>query len=151
MELHRSSGTAGHRPAICVTGVATSNAADPGTGAVSGTTPSRSGRAASDVHDDQCAHQRDSRDRRTTGAYTYTPTQVARQNAAQAHAPVSALSDSFTVTVRDGAQLVSGGDRRRPDQPTEIGVRTSPSPSIPRIPTGRSTAMSLRRIPMVMG
>jgi VCBS repeat-containing protein/YVTN family beta-propeller protein len=42
----------------------------------------------------------------TTGVYTYTPTDAARQNAAAANAPAGTMTDSFVVTVKDGAQTV---------------------------------------------
>ncbi|MBI3212479.1 MAG: hypothetical protein HYZ38_01545 [Mycobacterium sp.] len=38
----------------------------------------------------------------TTGAFTYTPTNVARQAAAVPNAPATAKTDTFTITVADG-------------------------------------------------
>lgn len=67
-----------------------------------------------------------------TGAFTYTPTLAARQNAGKPGATAADKSDSFTVTVSDGY----GGSRS-----TAVAVAISPvappanSPPVPGTPT----------------
>ncbi|MCV7015103.1 Ig-like domain-containing protein [Mycolicibacterium madagascariense] len=58
----------------------------------------------------------------STGGFIYTPTAQARHDAAAADAPVSALSDSFTITASDGRGGVT---------PIVVTVPVSPANSAP--------------------
>ncbi|KUI43108.1 hypothetical protein AU198_18325, partial [Mycobacterium sp. GA-1199] len=93
--------------AVKKTGLASNRPTDPATGAIQGTitVPDSAGRtltySASNLSNGSVTIDA------STGAYTFTPTVSARQDAAAANAPDTSLTGGFTVTVTDGDETLA--------------------------------------------